>query len=195
MKFLIINGADKFANMGSELNKWISEKLQAKLEANSHEVLISNVEKEYSLDEEVNKWDESDVVIFHFPLWWMNMPSKAKLYFDNVLMHANFAHQKLWANDGRTRSNPDAKYGSGGLSQNKKYMIIVTMNAPKEAFSKEQFFGVSFEESLISVHKMFQFLGMKPLKSLAIDDVIKNPNIEKFSKELENHIDEMLNNL
>lgn len=33
---------------------------------------------------------------------------------------------------------------------------------------------------------------MKQLKSLAIDDAIKNPDIKKFSKKLESHIDEML---
>ncbi|MDE5617810.1 MAG: NAD(P)H-dependent oxidoreductase [Ureaplasma sp.] len=121
------------------------------------------------------------------------MPSVAKKYFDNVLMEAGTVQNKLWLNDGRTRETPNANYyGTGGISQNKKYMIIVTINAPKEAFLENHFFDCDLDKLLISVHKMFQFLGMKPLKSLSMNDVIKNPNIERYTNDLENHLDEMI---
>lgn len=50
-------------------------------------------------------------------------------------------HGRLYQSDGRTRSDATKGYGSGGLIQGKTYMLSVTWNAPREAFTDpEQFF-------------------------------------------------------
>lgn len=85
----------------------------------------------------------------------------------------------MYQSDGRTRSDDNKKYGSGGLLQGKTYMLSVTWNAPVEAFTDpEQFFhGVGVDGVYLPIHKANQFLGMEPLPTFMCNDVIKQPDI------------------
>jgi len=90
-------------------------------------------------------------------------------------------HGKLYASDGRTRSDAAKKYGSGGLLQGKTYMLSLTWNAPLEAFTDpEQFFeGVGVDSVYLHFHKANQFLGMEGLPTFICNDVIKLPNVDR----------------
>ncbi len=107
----------------------------------------------------------------------MGMPWTLKKYIDEVFTEG---HGKLYASDGRTRSDATQKYGSGGLLQGKSYMLSVTWNAPLEAFEdKEQFFhGVGVDGVYLAQHKANQFIGLDTLPTFMCNDVIKQPNVE-----------------
>lgn len=95
---------------------------------------------------------------------------------------------KLWENDGRSRSDPSKKYGSGGLSQGKKYMISWTFNAPKVAFFEEGQFFSDVGVDGVSLHKANESARMSALKIYACYDVHKGDDTQKYLKEYENHI-------
>ena len=48
---------------------------------------------------------------------WFQLPHKLKEYIGVVFQNGQ---GKLFASDGRTRTNPEVNYGIGGLLQNKK---------------------------------------------------------------------------
>ncbi len=93
----------------------------------------------------------------------------------------------------RTRKDPSKKYGSGGLVQGKKYMLSLTWNAPMEAFTeKDQFFhGVGVDGVYLPFHKANQFLGMEPLPTFIANDVIKMPDVPRYTEEYRKHLVEI----
>ncbi|MDR2981747.1 MAG: NAD(P)H-dependent oxidoreductase [Puniceicoccales bacterium] len=183
---LIINGAKKFAHSEGRLNNTLAEVAATFLKANSHEVQITAVEEGYDSEQEVEKILWADVLIYQMPGWWMGPPWIIKKYIDDVF---TAGHGKLYANDGRSRFS-DAKYGSGGLVRDKKYMISVTWNAPLEAFDdpKQFFGGVGVDGVYLPVHKANQFLGMKPLPTFICNDVIKQPDIDQDIARYQEHL-------
>ena len=86
----------------------------------------------------------------------------------------------MYASDGRTRSDANKKYGSGGLIHGKQHMLSLTWNAPQEAFDDpDQFFhGQGVDGLYMHFHKANEFLGMTRLPTFLCTDVIKNPNVE-----------------
>ena len=162
--------------------------MQKCLTAKGIEAKITKCDTDYNAEEEAEKMIWADVIIWQFPAWWMNCPWQVKKYKDQVFM-AGFG--KLFKYDGRTRSDPSKKYGSGGLSQDKKYMISTTWNAPEEAFlDPNQFFeGKGSDGILISFHKANQFLGMKQLPSFICNGVMMNFNLDNIIESLHKYLD------
>lgn len=182
MKILIVNGHQKWEQFSEgTLHKSINDFLNEKL--NHHELQNSDINS-YIVEEEVDKFVWADMIIYHFPIFWMSVPWKMKKYIEEVLMSGG---GKLFQNDGRTRENPDnLNYGKGGLCINKKMMMISSMNAPKEAFDSNEFFQGDFNKLLhwfILNHKWIGF--SKSEKSFVFHDVVKNPNIENDFKQLD----------
>lgn len=70
-------------------------------------------------------------------MWWMGEPWIVKKYIDEVFLAGVGV---LFANDGRSRADESLKYGSGGLARDKRVMLSVTWNAPKEAFIESRGF-------------------------------------------------------
>jgi modulator of drug activity B len=71
-------------------------------------------------------------------------------------------------------------------------MLSVTYNCPSSEFdNKNGFFdGLSLDEAHIATHKIFQFCGMKPLKTYSVHDIFKgdlnlDAELEKFESVLE----------
>ncbi|MDI8745885.1 NAD(P)H-dependent oxidoreductase, partial [Salmonella enterica subsp. enterica serovar Montevideo] len=122
--------------------------------------------------------------------WWMGAPWTVKKYMDDVFTEG---HGTLYASDGRTRSDAAKKYGSGGLVQGKKYMLSLTWNAPMEAFTeKDQFFhGVGVDGVYLPFHKANQFLGMDALPTFIANDVIKMPDVPRYTAEYRKHLSEI----
>jgi len=101
---------------------------------------------------------------------------------------------QLCDGDGRTRSDPTKQYGTGGLLNDKRYILSLTFNAPKAAFDDpDQWFfaGKSVDDLFWPMHLNFRFFGMQPLETFVCHDVLKNPNIEddllRFEAHLEKH--------
>ncbi len=176
-KVLILNGSKDFAHSKGALNDALTTIAEQHLLSLGHEVRVTHIDKGYDVETEIENWVWADVVIQQTPAWWMGVPWIVKKYIDDVL---TAGHGRLYASDGRTRSDAQHKYGSGGLLQGKQYMLCVTWNAPEEAFIDDaQFFeGKGVDAVYFPMHKAHQFIGMSPLKTFMCNDVMKNPQIE-----------------
>lgn len=187
LNILIINGAKKFAHSNGELNDTLTILAQQVLVELGHTVQISRADSNYDIQEEIQKYIWADVVIYQMPGWWMGVPWTVKKYIDDIFTEG---HGTLYASDGRSRSDTSKKYGSGGLIHDKKYMLSLTWNAPKEAFTQaDQFFeGVGVDGVYLPFHKANQFLGMQGLNTFIVHDVIKMPNVEQYESEYRQHL-------
>jgi len=183
-KIFVINGASKFAHSDGEFNKTLSAwTINFFQQFENFEVKYTDVNNEYDLDEEVEKFVWADVIIYHTPIWWFQLPNKFKKYIDEVFTEG---HQKgIYFSDGRRSANPTRNYGTGGSLQGRKYMLTTTWNAPHEAFTIEgEFFKQHNvdEGAMFGFHRMNTFVGLEPLESFHFYDVMKNPDIEQSEK-------------
>ena len=184
---LIINGAKKFAHSNGDLNNTLTNLASNVLLELGHQVKMTRTDGEYDIQQEIQKYLWADVIIYQMPGWWMGAPWTVKKYIDEIFTEG---HGTLYANDGRTRSDASKQYGSGGLIQDKKYMLSLTWNAPMQAFTeKDQFFnGVGVDGVYLAFHKANQFLGMQSLSTFIVNDVIKAPNIDSYETEYRQHL-------
>ena len=181
-KIFIINGGQKFAHSGGKINNTIVEWDKNYFTAqNGFELKITNLEESYEIETEVEKYLWADIVIYHFPIWWMYIPFSLKSYLDHVL---TAGHRKgMYYSDGRKADNPERNYGTGGLMKNTKYLVTTTWNAPETAFTiPDEFFeGRSVDDGvLFPFHKMNAFCGMTALDSFHFHDVEKNMNEKRM---------------
>ncbi|HAE67578.1 MAG TPA: NADPH quinone reductase MdaB [Sphingobacterium sp.] len=180
-KILIINGGMKFAHSGGKLNETIMQWDKIFFTAeNGFELKITETGAgKYDYEAEVDKFLWADVIIYHFPIWWMYIPFTLKEYIDKVF---TAGHRKgMYYSDGRKAYNPARNYGTGGLMQGKKYMVTTTWNAPEDSFTvAEEFFqGRSVDDGvLFPFHRMNAFCGLEPLESKHFHDVEKNGSLE-----------------
>ncbi|WP_291890577.1 NAD(P)H-dependent oxidoreductase [Chryseobacterium sp.] len=188
MKALIINGHIKWPQIAEgNLNGTIFKKSKQAFNEKGYEILETVIDNGYEIPQEIEKWVNADVILFHFPINWFGMPAKTKDYIDKVLMSG---YGKIYAGDGR---NSGGNYGTGGLLKSKG-IIVNTWNAPEETFGNEGQLLESFsmEEFTRPFTATLQFVGIQPLPTFAFYDVFKNPNIEQelvsFEEHLKNHI-------
>ena len=192
MNALLINGYETYEGVGQgKLTPSLIHIADEILQSKGFDVQVTQVEKGYDIAQEVSKILWADIVFIQFPIYWFGAPAKLKEYIDKVCT-AGYATGKMATGDGRTRLDSSKEYGSGGLLINKRYMLSTTWNAPKEVFDNNNSFleGMSLDQTLFSMHKTLQFLGMKSLPSFGIFDVFKNPleidnDIETFKRHIE----------
>ena len=186
-QILLINGAKAFATSGGKLSALLQSVAKEELLQLGKTVIETKIDDGYDLGEEVAKIMSSDAIIWQMPAWWMGCPWIVKKYIDEVFMSSN---GQFLTGDGRHRETPDHGYGTGGLLCDKQYMFSVSWNAPLAAFTdKNEFFGgVGVDGVYLPLHKAMQFIGMKPLPTFMCNDVIKNPQIEKFVSNYRQHI-------
>lgn len=187
-KILLLNGRKKFGHSEGRLSKELTDLAAAVLEKSGHDLRRTEISEGYENEEEVEKILWADALIWQAPAWWMDVPWTVKRYVDEVFT-AGFG--KFWKNDGRTRADPSRPYGSGGLLKGKRYMLSVTWNAPEKAFTDPQEFfgGQGVDAVYLPFHKAQQFLGLSPLPTFMINDVIKDPQIETDLARYRAHLD------
>ncbi len=149
---------------------------------NGFDVKHTTIEKGYTIQEEIEKFEWADYILFQYPVFWMGLPWIAKKYIDET-----FTQGRHYASDGRSRNDASKLYGSGGLLQGKKYMLSLTYNCPASAFGNVNslFDGMTLDEAHVAVHKTFQFCGLKPMETYSVHDIFKgdldlNFELEKF---------------
>ncbi len=172
---LIINGHQRYDQIAEgKLTKTIIDTTESFLKENGFEVKHSVVESDYDVKKELEKFDWADYIIFQYPVYWMGVPWLTKKYIDEMFSGGNGT--VTFVNDGRSRDDSTKKYGSGGLMNEKKYMLSLTYNCPSSEFSnKNGFFdGLSLDEANVATHKTFQFCGARPLETYAIHDIFKS---------------------
>ena len=191
MQALLLNGAKKFANSEGRLSATLQAVAKETLESMGFSVIETIIDKGYDVQEEVQKIATSDVLIYQLSAWWMGEPWIAKKYIDEVYIAGAGV---LFKNDGRSRKDDSLKYGSGGLSQGKKAMFSVTWNAPIEAFTDRNGFfeGLGVEMVYFHLRKAHEFLGMQVLPTFMCNDVVKNPQVEKYIADYKAHLRKVL---
>lgn len=188
-KILIINGGQKFAHSGGTLNQTITDwDKRFFTPGNGFEIKVTNVSEPYEVSAEIEKFLWADIIVYHFPIWWMYIPFCLKEYLDKVL---TAGQKKMYNSDGRKAENPAINYGKGGLLQGKTYMVTTTWNAPQTAFTLpgEFFQQRSVDDGvLFPFHRMNAFLSLEPLPSFHFHDVEKNMNEERLSQLKEEYL-------
>lgn len=187
MKVLLIDGGQAFAHSGGRLNHTLHDVARSTLTSLGHEVEETVIENGYDIAEEVEKQLGAEVIVYQMAGWWMGLPWTVKRYIDEVFTEGA---GRIYANDGRTRSDPSKQYGSGGLMQGRRYMASLTWNAPLEAFDEPgNFFdGRGIDEVYMPFHKSQQFVGLKALPTFLATDVMKVPEVERVKAEYQAHL-------
>jgi modulator of drug activity B len=189
-KIFVINGGQVFGHSGGRFNKTVFDTTRQFFnDKEGFEIRSTDVNEDYDPKQEVENYVWADIVIYHTPIWWFQVPHGLKKYIDVVFTEG---HQSgIYHSDGRSSQNPAINYGTGGMLHGKKYMITSSWNAPKEAFTLpgEFFNETSVDDgALFGFHRMNAFTGMKPLPGLHFHDVEKNANIaadlERYTKHL-----------
>lgn len=175
----IINGSHPFAHSGGKFNKTLYHTTIDYLESlDNYKVKSTFVGDPYEAKEEVEKFKWADIIIYHTPVWWFQIPFGFKEYLDVVFTEG---HQNgIYRSDGRSRSNPNINYGTGGLMHGKKYILTTSWNAPKAAFTMEgEFFDQTSvdEGAMFGFHKMNKFTGMELLATYHFHDMEKNADV------------------
>ncbi|MBU2996615.1 NAD(P)H-dependent oxidoreductase [Cellulophaga baltica] len=175
----IINGSHPFAHSGGRFNETLFNNTISYFDSREgFEVKFTQVGENYNVKEEVEKFKWADIVIYHTPIWWFQIPFGFKKYIDEVFTEG---HQNgIYASDGRSRKNPNINYGTGGLMHGKKYILTTSWNAPKTAFTLEnEFFNQkSVDEGVMfGFHRMNAFTGMELLATHHFHDMEKNADV------------------
>ncbi len=183
-KIFVINAGQDFGHSGGLLNKTLSEWTAGYFKnSGEYEIKFTDINSEYNLSEEVEKFVWADVIIYHTPIWWFQIPFGFKEYIDRVFTEG---HQKIYVSDGRRSANSTRNYGTGGALHGRKYMLTTTWNAPEEAFTiEDEFFRQHSVDDgvMFGFHQMNQFIGLSRIESFHFYDVMKNPQID-HSKEI-----------
>ncbi|WP_237274437.1 NAD(P)H-dependent oxidoreductase [Tenacibaculum ovolyticum] len=195
---LVINAHQTWDGMSEgKLNEMYVELITSHFESQNFKVRTTTIYKGYDINEEVNKHVWADIVITQTPVFWFNTPWIHKKYVDEVFTAA-WAQQKLLINDGREINIPDKQYGTGGISQGKKFMLSATWNAPKGAFnnvSQRLLEGKSADDALINITTNYKFCGFEIISGFHSYDVVKNPQIENDISRLKAKIDAIINSV
>ncbi|SES24794.1 NAD(P)H-dependent oxidoreductase [Pedobacter rhizosphaerae] len=189
-KIFIINGGQKFGHSGGRFNETIAAATAEFFKnEDGFEVKTTNINDKYDPKEEVAKYVWADVVIYHTPVWWFQVPHGFKKYIDVVFTEG---HQNgIYLSDGRSSANPKINYGTGGMLHGKKYMVTSSWNAPEEAFTlpNEFFMQTNVDDGvLFGFHRMNAFTGMTRIDGIHFHDVEKNADIESDLKRYEAHL-------
>ena len=190
MNILLIDGGKAYAHSAGRLNHTLHQIARDTLTALGHNVRETVIDDGYDIQQEVEKFQWMDAVIWQMPGWWMHEPWTVKKYMDEVF---TTGAGTLYANDGRSSANPTEGYGTGGLLQGRRHMLSLTWNAPREAFIREgDFFeGVGVDALYMHFHKANEFLGTTQLPTFICNDVIKNPQVEQYIADYTAHLNEV----
>jgi len=187
---LIINAGQLFGHSGGRYNDTVAQVTLEFLKENDFNIRQTNIASGYQPDEEVEKFVWADVIMYHTPIWWFQLPHKFKQYIDEVFTAGH--RTGIYNSDGRTSENPEINYGTGGMLHGRKYLLTTSWNAPKTAFTLPgEFFGERSVDDgpLFGFHRMNAFTGMKPLPTFHFHDVEKNADVKKDMAEYRMHLE------
>lgn len=178
---LLINAHLNYPNWSEgKLNEAFIQKAKVFFESNGYDIIETKVEDGYSVEDEVEKHLQADIVILQMPVNWFGAPWIYKKYVDEVF-NLGLNTQKFLTGDGRTRKDPSKQYGSGGKMQGRKFMICATWNAPKEAFSSDsQMFtnGRNTSDVFLNITSVYRFSGYDIVSDYNCFDIFKEGNVQ-----------------
>lgn len=183
MNVFIINGGQTFAHSGGMFNNTLTGWTVEVMKEKGFAYRVTNINDAFDPLAEVENFKWADVIIYHTPIWWFQLPNGMKRYIDEVFTAGH--DNGIYRNDGRSRKNPDVNYGTGGLMQGKRYMVTTSWNTPQTAFTLEgEFFDrhTVDEGVLFGFHKMNQFVGMTRIEGFHFHDLEKNATPERIAE-------------
>lgn len=184
---LLINAHLKYPGLSEgKLNHAFFDAAKNFFTSNSYRVLETKISDGYNVQDEVEKHMQADIIILQTPVNWESTPWIYKKYVDDVFTSAMYS-KKFLSGDGRTTTDLDRQYGTGGNMHGKKFMICATWNAPKESFNdvnQNLFKGRSPDDALFNVGVNYTFVGFDVLPGYYCFDVFHNNNIKQ---DLENY--------
>lgn len=192
----IINGGQTFAHSGGLFNNSLTNWTKETFEEQGFSVRVTSVNDAYDPFDEAENFKWADVIVYHTPIWWFQVPYLLKKYIDEVFTAGH--NNGIYSSDGRSRRNPEINYGTGGLMQGKKYMVTSSWNAPDTAFTlPDEFFDqhTPDEGILFGFHKMNQFAGLTRIAGMHFHDLEKNATperIENYRKAYIEHVNKVL---
>lgn len=188
---LIISAHQFFEGISSgRLNNTMIVVIKEEMAQRGWAVQETHIEHGYDVDEEVEQHLWADIIILQSPVFWFGMPWIYKKYVDEVFTAGMF-QQSFLSGDGRTRDDPRKHYGTGGKMQGKQYMLSLTWNAPRKAFSDAAqmlFAGKTVDDVFVSNTANYTFCGAEVLPSFSCFDVMKQPDIQGDITRLREHL-------
>jgi modulator of drug activity B len=176
MNVLIINTHLTYPGWSEgKLNRALMDVGKSFFEERNHQVVETMVERGYDPEEEVDKHAAAHLVILQTPVNWFGGPWIYKKYVDEVFNVA-LAKKILLEGDGRTRSDPNRQYGTGGKMQGRKFMISATWNAPRETFDNSDSFlygGKGTADLFLNITSNYKFCGYDILPDFGAFDIFK----------------------
>jgi modulator of drug activity B len=194
-KIFVINGGQVFGHSGGRFNKTIFDTtIDYFSSKEGFEIRSTDINRPYNLAQEVDNYVWADVIIYHTPIWWFQLPHGFKKYIDEVFTEG---HQKgIYKSDGRSSANPAINYGTGGLLHGRKYMVTTSWNAPSTAFTLPgEFFNQRSVDDgvLFGFHRMNAFAGLQPIDGMHFHDVEKNADVPQDLKRYLSHLERCFN--
>lgn len=183
MNVFIINGGQTFAHSGGMFNNTLTGWTVEVIKEKGFAYRVTNINDAFDPMAKVENFKWADIIIYHTPIWWFQLPNGMKRYIDEVFTAGH--NNGIYRNDGRSRKNPDVNYGTGGLMQGKRYMVTTSWNAPQTAFTLEgEFFDrhTVDEGVLFGFHKMNRFVGMTRIEGFHFHDLEKNATPERIAE-------------
>ncbi|MGD1915275.1 MAG: NAD(P)H-dependent oxidoreductase [Phycisphaerales bacterium] len=188
----VINAHEEYEFSKGELNRTLTQLAIDHLNGTGYETRLTTMKDDWNVDVEIGNHQWADAVLVQTPVNWMGVPWSFKKYMDFVYSFG--MDGRLCAGDGRTRSDPSKQYGTGGTLTGTKYMLSLTLNAPRDSFDDptQTFFGgISVDDLYRPVHLNFRFFDMEPLPTFACFDVMKNPDVENDLAKYRTHLAEV----
>ena len=185
----VINAHEEYEFAKGELNRTLTDMAVQQLESAGYATQLTTMKDEWKVDAEIEKHQWADAVLLQTPVNWMGVPWSFKKYMDFVYSFG--MDGRMCKGDGRTRSDPNKQYGTGGTLSGTKYMLSLTLNAPRESFtdpSQTFFGGMSVDDLFKPMHLNFAFFDMVPLPTFACYDVMKNPDVENDLAKYHEHL-------
>ena len=191
---LLINAHQPYAFSPGRLNASLVEIAIDVLQAKGCDLRCVKSAEGYDIDEEIENHRWADIVIVQSPVNWMGVPWSFKKYIDEVYS-AGSDNGLMCRGDGRHRSDPEKGYGAGGVLQGKRYMLSLTLNAPRGAFNDPDeylFQGHNIDDLFYPQHMNFRFFAMEPLPTFVCYDVIKNPKTDEDFTRFKQHLNQYI---
>jgi len=185
----VINAHEEYEFAKGELNRTLAEIALEHLRSRGYETRTITMKDEWQIDTEIANHQWADAVLLQTPVNWMGVPWIFKKYMDFVYSFG--MDGRLCDGDGRTRSDPNKQYGTGGTLSGTKYMLSLTLNAPRGSFDDpvQTFFaGMSIDDLFRPMHLNFRFFDMDPLPTFACYDVMKNPDVDNDLVKYRDHL-------
>jgi NADPH dehydrogenase (quinone) len=192
---LLINAHLAYPGLSEgKLNKAFFDKARDFFISQSYIVLETKIEAGYTVDEEVEKHLQADIIILQTPVNWISTPWIYKKYIDEVFT-SGMVSQKFISGDGRSATDPTKQYGTGGKLQGKKFMISATWNAAEKDFNDPAqylFQGKKPADVFFNVITNYRFSGFKILDGYNCFDVFHNTHIKEDLENYPAHLKKVL---